>query len=409
MDRLLWTQKQDIGPSARAGVAMTFDAKRQRTLLYGGGAATGASGETWEWDGAFWVQVQDIGPGPRASHAMEFDASRSRTVLFGGLVGNRLAVDAATWEWDGADWTQVADTGPAGRHATVMCFDVKRQRVILFGGALVDGTLLNDTWEWDGQDWTQLDDVGPSPRHAHAMCFDAHRGRTVLFGGSGRGALADTWERDGDHWAQVANAGPEPTVGATLTFRTGHSVLFGGMSDLGAPVPTIREGTWEWDGEHWTQRQNMGPPARAFHGASYDSGRRRVVVFGGTDVAIGAPDAGQHLFGDTWEHHVPDDEPGGGGQGEPGATLLVTPDPVRFGSTMTIRASLAAPSQTNAHLSVTLGKAARTIVVQAGQLDAVLPVVIDNSVIVPPVFGSSIDVVAHIGDRVLSRTVTVVP
>ena len=36
MSRFLWTQKEDIGPSARFGHAMTYDSVRSRTTLFGG-------------------------------------------------------------------------------------------------------------------------------------------------------------------------------------------------------------------------------------------------------------------------------------------------------------------------------------------------------------------------------------
>jgi hypothetical protein len=35
MARYLWTQKEDIGPSARFGHAMTYDSARSRTVLFG--------------------------------------------------------------------------------------------------------------------------------------------------------------------------------------------------------------------------------------------------------------------------------------------------------------------------------------------------------------------------------------
>ena len=83
---LLWTQKQDVGPSARIFPAMTFDASRQRAVLFGGELAGGAmTADTWSWDGADWTQVSDMGPSPRGGGAMAFDAARERVVLLGGF------------------------------------------------------------------------------------------------------------------------------------------------------------------------------------------------------------------------------------------------------------------------------------------------------------------------------------
>jgi hypothetical protein len=64
---LLWTQKQDVGPAGRIFPAMTFDASRERVVLFGGQVAGGANtADTWSWDGADWTQVSDMGPSARA-------------------------------------------------------------------------------------------------------------------------------------------------------------------------------------------------------------------------------------------------------------------------------------------------------------------------------------------------------
>jgi len=52
MSRFLWTQKEDIGPSARFGHAMTYDSVRSRTVLFGGSLLVGGQvqsvNDTWE-------------------------------------------------------------------------------------------------------------------------------------------------------------------------------------------------------------------------------------------------------------------------------------------------------------------------------------------------------------------------
>ena len=133
MAQLLWTQKQDVGPSARSDVAMVFDAVRGRVLLFGGAGSTPMLfNDTWEWDGENWTQYEDIGPAPRSRHGMAYDSKRQRTVLFGGSAGNANLND--TWEWDGDNWTEVADTGPSTRGGHAMAYDSLRGRVVLFGG-----------------------------------------------------------------------------------------------------------------------------------------------------------------------------------------------------------------------------------------------------------------------------------
>jgi Galactose oxidase, central domain/Kelch motif len=147
-----------------------------------------------------WTQKEDIGPSARFGHAMAYDSVRSRIILFGGssLIGGASGSVNDTWEWNGEFWTQMADSGPAPRQDHALCFDSVRQTALLFGGLSEQNVLLGDTWSWNGEDWTQLDDSGPSARSGHGMVFDSVRGRAVLFGGeSAAGVLNDTWEWDG--------------------------------------------------------------------------------------------------------------------------------------------------------------------------------------------------------------------
>ena len=125
----------------------------------------------------------------------------------------------------------------------------------------VAGANKSDTWQWDGQDWTQLSDSGPSPRFSHAVAFDSSRNRTVLFAGikdvSPEGVpdlLQGTWEFDGQDWTQQEDTGPAARGSHALTYDPSSSrvVLFGGSPALGD--------TWAWDGKTWAQIAEFGPP-----------------------------------------------------------------------------------------------------------------------------------------------------
>jgi len=357
MAKVLWTQKQDIGPRPRAAHAMVYDAARQRVVLFGGDSLANALfADTWEWDGETWTQVQDIGPSARAFHAMAYDSARGRTVLFGGRAPAGLSGD--TWEWDGENWTQVADTGPVKRSGHAMAFDSQRQRVLLFGGE--SGSRLDDTWEWDGNEWVQQDDTGPSPRAFAAMAYDSARRRMVLFGGAAADpGLGDTWERDATGWSQKSDFGPDPCAGAAMVFRGGRVALFGGIGSVGAfpinpPGPPVFSRTWEWDGHHWTARQDMGPGPRVFHAMAFDEERKGVILFGGSPVALNDPVAPPSLSGDTWEATGGAD-PGGAGEGTGGvniASVNVAPDPVLQGNMVLITVTLASAAPNPAKVPI---------------------------------------------------------
>lgn len=66
MTKILWTQRGNIGASARSASAMAFNSERSRVVLFGGSSSSDVLvGDTWEWDGSFWTQMEDIGPAPR--------------------------------------------------------------------------------------------------------------------------------------------------------------------------------------------------------------------------------------------------------------------------------------------------------------------------------------------------------
>ena len=288
MNRILWTQKQDIGPSPRLRSTMAYDSGRGRTVLFSGSGALNFE-DTWEWDGANWTQMADSGPSARFGSAMAYDAERRQTVLFSG---SRIPPD--TWGWDGTNWTQLADNGPPARDRSAMAYDSKRQRTVLFGGAGAAGA-LSDTWAWGGAAWTQLAETGPSGRFDHSMAYDSIRDRMVLFGGETMGViLGDTWEWDGAVWKQVSSFGAQPCQAAAVAFKGDSVALFGGSNNADNLNAGVNGLTSTWDGQYWTPRQDFGPAPRFGHAMCYDSKRASLVVFGG------ASGSGV-ILGDTWE------------------------------------------------------------------------------------------------------------
>jgi hypothetical protein len=352
MSRFLWTQKEDIGPSARFGHAMTFDSERSRTLMFGGSLISGQVGsvnDTWEWNGEFWTQVADIGPAARQDHALCFDSIRQTALLFGGLSAQNTPL-GDTWSWNGEDWTQLDDSGPSARSGHAMVFDSARGRAVLFGGGSTAG-LLGDTWEWDGQAWTQQEDTGPSPRWHHALAFDLVHNRAVLFGGDPGEpvSLGDTWSWDGSTWAQIATFGANPCFNASMVSTDVQIAMFGGMDSSNA----VFHETWVFDGKYWTHRQDIGPLPRFSHAMSYDSVRRSIVLFGGCDPT-GSP------LRDTWEHIETDPPP-------PRVNVLsITVLPISVGAGDQVVANISltspAPAGTQVELSwVTHGGTTHTV------------------------------------------------
>jgi hypothetical protein len=304
MPPIFWTQKQDIGPSARTKLALAYDMARQRVVVFGGDPGGSPLGDTWAWDGNLWTQIADTGPSPRRGATLVDEVQRQRLVLFGGGSGPDILGD--TWVCADAEWTQVADTGPSPRVAHAMAYDPYRQRTVLFGGQAAG--LFGDTWEWDGNDWTQVEDVGPAPRAGHAMAFDVLGSRTVLFGGWGTGAnFGDTWAWNGATWTQIADTGPDPRIDAGVVGGVLGILLFGGISSLDpAAASTDRlfyGDSWLLAGGQWSKVQDIGPVPRYGHAMANRTHAGRVSLFGGT-TTFGVPESaalGPGLRRDTWE------------------------------------------------------------------------------------------------------------
>lgn len=235
-----WTQRMPAAmPSSRDVHAMAYDTARGVTVLFGGIAAGGINGETWEWNGTIWTKRTSVASPPaRFSHTMSYDSARGVTVLFGGNFGGGSFTDD-TWEWDGTNWTQRTPALlPSARRYHAMVYDSARGVTVLFGGD--DGADDGETWEWDGTNWTQRDPAAaPPPRYEHKMAYDTSRGVTVLFGGSaGVAGLDDeTWE-----WT-----GPKPAITqqpAALTVAPGQPAAF--SITAGGPGPLTYR--WRKDG-----------------------------------------------------------------------------------------------------------------------------------------------------------------
>jgi hypothetical protein len=307
---LNWVQVTPTqAPSGRAFAAMSYDSLRGRTVLFGGGPNVGPNfSDTWEWDGTTWtLRTPAVSPPGLVGAAMVFDTGLGRSVLFGGATGPGVFT-SDTWEWDGTVWTRMSlAMVPPARMWHAMVYDSARNRVVLFGGTGPSG-LLGDTWQFDGTSWTQLETgISPSPRYGEGMAFDSIRNRIVLFGGHDNmaGRLGDTWELDGATWAQLSSS-PVPYLdffhSMAFDVQEGKTVLFGGdhLSPfiLGSPftLGPIND-TWEWDGSQWTREWPYAAPSpRAGQSMVYDSGRGRIVLFGGTNETFS-----QVFYNDTWE------------------------------------------------------------------------------------------------------------
>ncbi|HUS66076.1 MAG TPA: kelch repeat-containing protein, partial [Kofleriaceae bacterium] len=203
----------------RAGYAAAFDSRRNRMIIMGGNAGTGATppltADVWALDVTTlaWTQLQPAGTAPstRIGHRMTYDAAGDRVLLFGGTksrlngpaLGDLQSLAFAAGP-DGA-WSQLTAAGAAGaptrRYDVSMDVDPKRGLLVLFGGALSFDVYSDEVWAFDlaSGAWRLVPAAGgalPSQRFGGKGGWDPARDKLWMFGGHDGGALGllnDTW------------------------------------------------------------------------------------------------------------------------------------------------------------------------------------------------------------------------
>jgi hypothetical protein len=286
-------------PPVRAHHSVFYDEVGKRILLTGGstpldgGQRFDMFNDLWSFDGKTWTRLPSSGA-PMSGMQVAFDSKRNRLVSFGGFDGGPRG-DVRVLEHDTWKTLGVHAEMPVSEPGFV--YDAKRDRFVAFGGSGGMGKAYSDTWEYDGATWTKLSVAGPPARQAHVMVYDPRRGVTVLFGGMAIPVpgqppppLGDTWEFDGAKWMQRATTGPSPRfgVGATYDSKRGRVLVFGGGGTGG------KADLWAWDGGAWKLIAEGGPEPRSMGYMAYDKQRDRVVMFGGRK---GWPND----LNDTWE------------------------------------------------------------------------------------------------------------
>lgn len=143
-----------------------------------------------------------------------------------------------------------------------------------------------------------------SVRNAHGLAFDENSNKTILFGGADASkVLNDTWEFDGKKWASIeTTASPSPRTFPAMTYDSARKkiLLFGGNRVLFGKDDNDYEflsDFWEFDGKIWTKIDVPTPDGRAEASFAFDRQRQKAVLFGGYRIENGTIKP----FSDTWE------------------------------------------------------------------------------------------------------------
>ena len=172
-----------------------------------------------------------------------------------------------------------------------MVYDPVNDRIILFGGSYYSNhyTFYGDTWslEVGKATWTKLNNAGsPDARFNIGMAYDGDQKKIVLFGGfSAIDRVGDTWIYDtaANTWTAVTpQVSPSRRSDMGIAYDSGAKkvVIFGGYG-LG---DRILDDTWTYDVEvnTWTQMAPEIHPTARYGGIMvYDSYTEKVLLFGG--------------------------------------------------------------------------------------------------------------------------------
>lgn len=330
-------QAPGTGPSARTASSLTYDASRDRWIVFGGYYATAAGAQSWRNDvwtatlspSVAWTHWDNAGvaPGARSQMATMIDPSRDRLLVFGGSSGTAVLGDLYALSLtltDSARWSLpvVADSpAPVPRFGAARAYDAARNSYVVAGGLDADGQPLDDIWELvlgDTLVWRAVpqSETRPAARTNATLTAIAGDNRFVLQCGStgneGGTMFNDAWQLavgDSAVWTPLAPAGDPPAARcqAVAAYDASSARLVLSCGSIGSSTLNDIVALTTGDAPAWG---SLAPTrfditARSWPASGFDPVRRHFLVFGGSYALNGA----LQQLNDVWSY----DAAGSGG------------------------------------------------------------------------------------------------
>jgi hypothetical protein len=195
---------------------------------------------------------------------------------------------------------------PAPRVGAALAWNAKEHYMLMFGGATTgaDGrnATPNDTWTWVDHQWKLMKTSNAPPGRSNpSMAYDPVRQQVVMFGGGGVNSDAlrnDTWAWNGNDWTQLQpTSSPQPGLFARMAYDPVQQALILVRQSVtpGDPLET-----WLWSGTTWLRVASGTPSPRAGFGLGNDPATGEVMLVGGRYGAIGDSNAPKS---DTYTWH----------------------------------------------------------------------------------------------------------
>jgi hypothetical protein len=181
----------------------------------------------------------------------------------------------------------------------------------MYGGDGRPNEGLYDTWAWDGSDWHPLAvNSTDFSNQAGDVAYYPTNDTVVLYHWSG-GVASDPnqrfmWTFDGLSWTKRTTGTVELPFNGPITYdnQITKLVLFGQHPDPSNKYSESGAATWTWDGTAWSRINTLsGPQGRYYPRTTYDSARKRLVLFGGYQLINDSPVEQSDLWefdGSTW-------------------------------------------------------------------------------------------------------------
>jgi len=291
---VLWTSDMDFS-GGNFGNGSGFQVQ-----LHGTGAAAYIQNTK---DAANWLrQYPPTDTGERAGFAFANDSYESRFILFGGL-DNISTVRNDTWEYDvgTTNWVRICsdDTpacAPPRRYVASMAYSNASKVAVMYGGYNADFVALADTWEYDvtTNTWTNRTG-GTQPRAlgAHRMVYDPVGNQIILVGVTSTFTAMETWNYSipTHKWTQKTFTGtfsPRSSFSLGYNYETGYKrvVLFGGSGMM-----TQYSDTFEYNPQTnvWVNTTPATSPSARYDAEmvySYKTGIEGLTLWGGGPASV---------------------------------------------------------------------------------------------------------------------------
>ncbi len=310
-----WTQvTPQTMPPCTNQAAMAFERTAGTVFLTGGvctrttpSYTSPTTEEVYTWDGTNWTLLPTTSIVTKTSNpALTYDARREVMILYGGTEAYG-APHAYTYTFDpslanptatpptGGDWIShdpnVVTPGP--RSLAAFKTDPVNNIIYMLGGN-TDGTVFTDFWIYQNGGWASITaDNTPACGTPYAA-FDTNRAKLVVVCADG---TTEEWDNAAGTWTTFPNLKTKPNyakfAGIAYDPTMQRTIVYGGYNDT-----NYIDQTWEWDGTAWTQMKKHAAPARALTSMFYDPNLKKNVIFGG----IGQPSSQDRIqrYQDMW-------------------------------------------------------------------------------------------------------------